>query len=358
MQTLTVIAGWRLRTVYAKDVVMPPSSRPKGLFLLSASAYEEIYGEEARLTIAELVELAAPPQTGETVAQHPDVLADAEVILSGWGMPVVDAAFLARAPRLRAIFYGAGSVRGFVTEALWQRDVRVTSAQAGNAIPVAAYTVAVVLFALKHGWRLAAQMRGEHRFPARASVPGIAGATVGIVSLGVIGQLVREHLRPCDIRVIAYDPFVSGTEAERLGVSLRPLAEVFSRADVVSVHTPLLPETRGLIGGSLLASMPFGATFVNTARGGLVRHDELIDVLRARPDLHAVLDVTEPEPPPPDSPLYVLENVTLTPHIAGAVGRERRQLGDMMVEELRRYVAGEPLRHEVARAQLDRMATP
>jgi phosphoglycerate dehydrogenase-like enzyme len=337
---------------------MPSSSPLKGLFLLDASAYEEIYGEEARRAIAELVELVAPPQTGETVAKCSDVLAGAEVILSGWGMPVVDTAFLARAPRLRAIFYGAGSVRGFVTDALWQRGVRVTSAQAGNAIPVAAYTVAVVLFALKHGWGLAAQTRREHGFSARPQMPGISGATVGIVSLGLIGRLVRERLRPFEVRVVAYDPYVSQEEAETLGVSLLPLADVFSRANVVSVHSPLLPETRGLIGGSLLAAMPFGATFVNTARGGVVRHDELIDVLRARTDLHAVLDVTEPEPPPPDSPLYTLENVTLTPHIAGAVGRERRQLGNLMVEELRRYAAGEPLRYEVTRAQLERMATP
>lgn len=330
----------------------------KGLFLLNASTRDEIYGAEERAAITELLHLYAPPQTAETVAERPDVLGPADVILSGWGMPVVDATFLAHAPRLQAIFYGAGSVRGFVTDALWARGIRVTSAQAANAEAVADYTLAAILFALKHAWQLAAQTRRERRFPSREGIPGVYGATVGIISLGMIGRLVRERLRPFGVRVLAYDPFATAADAERLQVSLCSLPALFAESDVVSLHAPLLPETRGLIGGELLAALPRGATFINTARGAVVREEELIDVLRRRPDLHALLDVIWPEPPAPGSPLYTLPNVTLTPHIAGAVGRERRRLGAMMVDELRRYVAGEPLRHEVTREQLERMATP
>src|SRR5260221_10608893 len=221
-------------------------ARLNGLFLLRSSAYDEIYGAQEHAAIAKLVEITAAPQTAETVAGQPDVLRAIDVILAGWGMPVVDAAFLAHAPRLRAIFYGAGSIRGFVTDALWERGILVTSAQAANGMAVADYTLAAIVFALKHGWQLAAETRRKQRFPPRDGIPGVYEATVGIISLGTIGRLVRERLRPFDVRILAYDPFVTVQEAARLQVSLCSLEALFGEADVVSLHAPLLPETRGL----------------------------------------------------------------------------------------------------------------
>src|SRR5437764_10179579 len=109
--------------------------RFKGIFILRRGAYDDIYGLAERATIGELIEVVAPPQTAEEVLEHPEVLREVEVILSGWGAPLMDAAFLAHAPHLRAVFYGAGSIRGFVTDALWERAILVTIAQAANAIP-------------------------------------------------------------------------------------------------------------------------------------------------------------------------------------------------------------------------------
>jgi phosphoglycerate dehydrogenase-like enzyme len=125
---------------------------------------------------------------------------------------------------------------------------------------------------------------------------------------------------------------------------------------VVSLHTPWLPETEGLIRGSHLASMKRGAAFVNTSRGAVVREAEMVSVLKDRPDITAVLDVTHPEPPEPDSLLYDLPNVVLTPHIAGSQGDECRRMGRLIVGELRRYVAGEPLEHEITRERAAMMA--
>lgn len=332
--------------------------RLKGIFILDANAYDWIYGREERAAIGELLDVVVPHSTAAEILQHPEALHEVEVILSGWGAPLMDEAFLARAPHLRAVFYGAGSIRGFVTEALWDRGIVVTSAQAANAIPVAEYTLATILFSLKHGWRLAEVTRREQRFPACDGIPGIYGATVGIISLSMIGRLVRELLRPFNLQVIAYDPYVSSAEAAALGIALCSLEELFRRAQVVTLHTPLLPETIGLVRGTHLASMPYRSTFINTARGGLVQHEELAAVLEQRPDLYAVLDVTDPEPPPPGSPLYMLPNVIVTPHIAGSVGSERRRMGQLMVEELQRFVAGEPLRHAITREQVRLMATP
>lgn len=333
-------------------------SKPKGLYVLRTDAFESIYGEAEKDDIAGLVDLYAPPQTAESVARDPGLLAEAEVVLSGWGAPVMDEAFLAAATKLQVVFYGAGTIRYFTTDAVWDRGVRVTSAHATNAVPVSEYTLAAILFSLKCGWHLASSMRRERGFPlSRTGVPGAYGSTVGLVSLGAVGRLVRERLRSFDLRVVAYDPHLSPEEAALLGVEMLSLEDLFRESDVVSLHTPWLPETEGMISGPHLDSMKPGATLINTARGAVVQEAALVEVLqRRRPDLWAVLDVTHPEPPEPDSALYDLPNVVLTPHIAGSQGGECRRMGRFVVEELRRYARGDPLLGEITRERASLLA--
>jgi phosphoglycerate dehydrogenase-like enzyme len=125
------------------------------------------------------------------------------------------------------------------------------------------------------------------------------------------------------------------------------LEELFESSEVVSLHAPLLSETEGMVLGSHLASMKRNATLINTSRGAIVREAVMVETLEERPDLWAVLDVTHPEPPEPGSRLYDLPNVVLRPHIAGSLGSECRRMGRLVVDELRRYVAGESLEHEI-----------
>jgi len=323
--------------------------RLKGLYVLDREAFEMTYGAEEQRDIDGLVDILAPPQTGESIRSDGYSLADSEIIFSGWGAPLMDETFLAAAPKLRAVFYGGGSIRGFVTEAFWKRGIVLTTAATANAVPVSEYTLAAILFGLKLGWRHAMQMKREARYPNKTKVLGCYDSIVGLVSLGLIGRLTRERLRPFDLRVAAYDPYVKPDYARELDVELLPLDELFRRSDVISLHTPLLKETEGMITGAHIASMKQGATFINTARGAIVRENEMIEVLKRRPDLQAVLDVTHPEPPAAGSPLYTLPNVILTPHIAGSMDAECRRMGRYMVEELRRYVAGKPLRWQVTR---------
>ena len=329
---------------------------PKALYLLDGGAFEKIYGDEERTAVAELADVYAPPQTAESVAMNPGVLAEVEVILSGWGAPAMDAAFLEAAPDLRVVLYGAGSIRRVATSALWDRGIRITSAYAANAVPVSEYVLAAILFSLKRGWHFAFSARHEKILPGQNQIPGAYGSTVGLVSLGMVGRLVRERLRPFDLRVVAYDPYVTPEEAHDLGVDLMSLEDLFESSEVVSLHSPWLPETEDMILGSHLASMKRNATLINTSRGAVVREAEMIEVLEERPDLWAVLDVTHPEPPEPGSRLYDLPNVVLTPHIAGSLGSECRRMGRLVVDELRRYVAGEPLEYEICRERAAMMA--
>lgn len=319
---------------------------------------DKVYGPTEQATAAQLVDLVAPPQTPATLLEQPGILEPVEVILSTWGMPVVDPEFLDRAPALKVVFYGAGSVKAFATDDLWAKGVRVTCAQSVLAEGVADYACAAVVLALKGLWRLASEARQRQVAPSYEGVNGVWGATAGVISLGFVGRLVSQRLSALGVEVLAYDPFVTAAQAEAVGAELTDLEDLFNRAQAVSVHAPLLPATEGLVTGALLQRLPFGATLVNTARGDVVRQDELVEVLQQRPDICAVLDVTAPEPLPAGAAVFRLPNVVLTPHIAGMVGNERRRLGQAMVEELRRYVAGQSLKHEISQDLLRLSASP
>jgi phosphoglycerate dehydrogenase-like enzyme len=327
------------------------------MFILAQGPYETIYGEEHAGRIAELVAIDGPPQTAEFVAAEPGLLRDVEIILSGWGAPVMDEAFLAAAPKLEAVFYGAGSVRHFVTDALWERGIVVSSGWAMNAVPVAEYALAQILFSLKRGWQHAMTLRergaaGRKRLP----VPGAFGSKVGIISLGAIGRRLCELLRPFDLEVLAHDPFVGPEVFEELGARQATLDEIFEQCPVVSLHAPNLPSTRGMITGAHFERMQEGATFLNTARGDVVRESEMVDVLRRRADLWAVLDVLANNDRGESDDIHDLPNVILTPHIAGAMDRECRRMGGVMVEELQRYLNGELLLYRITPERLATMA--
>jgi phosphoglycerate dehydrogenase-like enzyme len=327
----------------------------KGLYVLGPQPYEWIYGEAERARIAELVEVYAPPQTAWSVMEDLSILGDAEVIVSGWGCPQLTCELLDAAPNLKLVLYGAGTIKSIVTDEFWARGIPIVSAWHGNAVPVSEFALAHILLGLKSVWQHVTALRNQPGF-RRLPMAGGYDSTVGLVSLGAIGRLMVERLRTFDVRIIAYDPYVSPERGAELGVEMVSLPDLFARADVVSVHTPWLKETEGLICGEHIAAMKPYATFINTSRGAVVRESEMIEALRARPDLVAVIDVTYPEPPADDSPLYTLPNVLLTPHIAGAVGAECRRMGRLMIAELERFLAGQPLKYAVSKEQAAIMA--
>lgn len=277
--------------------------------------------------------------------------AEADYIFGTWGMPVLDADFLAQTPNLKAVFYAAGSVKAFTTKAFWETGIRLFSAWGANALPVAEFTFAQVIMCLKHAYQ---PIRGTwfnhtHTYETfdRDKVPGTFGTTVGLLSLGQIGRLVVERLRTLDVTVIAYDPFIKPEDARALGVKICSLEEVFAQADVVSCHTPWLPETVKMLKREHFAAMKPGASFINTARGAVVDEDGLISVLKERPDITAVLDVTYPEPAEAGSPFYTLPNVVLTPHIAGSLNGECRRMAHYMIAEYDRMISGQPVKWEL-----------
>lgn len=325
---------------------------PPALFLVEPWLRDLVFDDPLRERLGRALRFLTPPLAAENHATIDRAVREkVEVIVASWGMPQLNQEFLERYPALRAVFFAGGSVRAFVTPESWARGVRVVTAAGANAIPVAEYIFAQVVLCLKQAWPQANAVRQQRGYRHHVhQPPGAYRSTVGLIALGHVGRLVAERLRSLEVTTIAYDPYVSEAEAARLGVRLGSLEEVFASSDVVSCHLPELPETAGLLKAAHFRSMRAGASFVNTARGTVLREGELVAVLRERPDLFAVLDVTEREPPLAESPLYDLPNVMLTPHLAGSIGGECRRMGRWVTEDVERYARGEPLANEITQS--------
>lgn len=283
-----------------------------------------------------------------------DDLARTDILITGWGCPPVTDEALALMPRLAAIIHAAGSVKGHLTDAVWQRGIAVSSAREANAIPVAEFTVGAILLGGKRAFQLSKRL-GEERqaIVSDALFPtmGNFGKQVGIVGASAIGRRVIELLRPFAFDVVVYDPFVDAETAERLGVRLVSLPELAQTSDVVSIHAPAIDATNNMIDAAFIDAMKADALLLNTARGSLIDHTALRRRLRTG-ELFAILDVTEPPVLPRGDELYELPNVVLTPHIAGSMGVELRRLADAAIREVNRLASGLPLEHAVARAGL------
>jgi phosphoglycerate dehydrogenase-like enzyme len=249
-------------------------------------------------------------------------------------------------------------VKGHVTDACWERGILVTSAAAANAVPVAEFTLAAILLAGKKVFRLRRRYREARAFRWWPSeFPGLGNyrKTVGIVGASHVGRRVLKLLQPFDFIVQLYDPYVADAEARALGVRKVELDELLQTSDIVSLHAPAVAETRHMIDRRRLALLRDGATLINTARGWIVDGEALqAELLTGRID--AVIDTTEPEVLPETSPLYDLPNVVLTPHIAGAMGTETQRMADLALDEIERFVRGEPFRYGIRREDLQRIA--
>jgi phosphoglycerate dehydrogenase-like enzyme len=339
---------------------VPPACRPQVLLAMNPDVAPRLLDPDSKARLAAVADIDLRLVVNDfTDLAAAAALRETELLLTCWGAPTLDEQVLAAAPRLRAVVHAAGSVRKLVTEACWDRGIHVTSTAWANAQPVAEYTLATEQLANKPVLRIRDVYR-EHRgarldLHAMYTGAGNYGRTIGIIGASRIGRRVLELLRPYDLDLLLYDPFLTTAQASALGARLVSLDELCCRSDVVSVHAPQLPTTRHLINSSRLALLRDGATLINTARGSLVDQDALIaEVSTGRID--AVIDVTEPDILPADSPLYDLPNVLLTPHIAGSLGNELHRMAAAAVDEVERFAAGLVFAHPMSRGDLERSA--
>jgi phosphoglycerate dehydrogenase-like enzyme len=335
---------------------MTPRTRPLALLVMDAPTFALQFRSDELRRLSQLVHLDEPVCVHDL--DSPEVrarLCSVEVLLTSWGAPHLTEERLAAAPQLQAVLHCAGSVRGLIDDSIWRHGVVVSSAAEQNAVPVAEFTLAAIIMAGKKAPFLAAQARrGRNGWVDALGREDLSnrGRTIGVVGFSRIGQRVVRLLRMLDTaEVLVSDPYADAESVAEAGGRLVTLDDLLLRAEILSLHAPLLSETRHLIGTRELAMLPDGATLINTARGALVDHDALLlECSSGRID--AILDVTDPEPLPSDSPFHELLNVMITPHIAGSLGAEARRMSSHAIAELDRWLDGSSLSSPVTSGEL------
>lgn len=318
-----------------------------------------VYPESTVKKIENAIDTDKDIYTKEMVLENAEIFKDTEYIFSTWGMPVfTDAEVKEYFPKLKCVFYAAGSVQAFARPFM-NNGVKVFSAWAANAVPVAEYTVAQIILANKGFYATSRIFKGKKHSVARewsCKYLGNYNAKIGIIGAGMIGKLVINMLKAYNLDVMVFDPFLPEDVAIELGVEKASLERIFTECNVVSNHLADNEKTKNMLDYNLFALMPENATFINTGRGAQVVEADLIRLLNERKDITAVLDVTMPEPPLEDSELYTLENCILTPHIAGSSGNEVQRMSEYMAEEFEKYIKNIPCEYEVTYKMLETMA--
>ena len=335
--------------------------KPKAIFMGTREAIANAYSKETVALLAEELELLPEYYTEEVLRDgrpHPE-LAEVTCAFSTWGVTALTEAELAALlPRLKALFYAAGTVQAFARPFL-ARGIAVFSAWGANAVPVAEVTVAEIILANK-GLFQTMHRGGSPDWPEHDRAkphPGNYGTNVGIIGAGMIGGMVIERLRQYRLNVKVFDPFLSEARAKALGAEkVESLPELFAACHVISNHLANNPQTVNMIDKRCFDRMEDNAVFINTGRGQQVVEADLIAALKEKPGRAAVLDVTWPEPPAPGSELYTLNNVVLTPHAAGSLGGEVARMGEYMYREYRAFSSGAPTKYRVTEEMLATMA--
>ena len=338
-------------------------SKLKALILPAAASLEKVCPPTVRALIENYFEARFNLSGAEyTKAEQDALLGDADVLLTTWGSPVLDLDSLGLARSLKYIGHAAGTVKARLPFEAFERGVHVFSAAGRIAESVADWCLAAIMSMLRAFPLYDGSMHGAFSdsalwgVGASAGVMGseLTGMEVGIVSLSSTARALLLLLAPFRCDILAYDPYVSQEQAQELGVSLGSLEDVMSR-QVVSIHLPVLPATKGMITRDMFKRMPDGGLFINSARASVIDGDALIDELSSG-RIRAALDVYDTEPLPLDSPLRKLPNVLLTPHIAGATVQSHQALMRCIVEDIINAIEGKPTRYEIDPARWDILA--
>jgi len=339
----------------------------KAIFLNSSDTMiSRVFTEATQAKIREKVELLPEVVKPTDLVARKGEFDDVDFIFSTWGIlsvptdaeKVTPEMLADYFPNLRAVFYGAGTVKSFA-KGVHAQGAKVFSAWAANAVPVAEFIVAQIILANTGYFQSAVITKGGKWGDGRKiadKMPHNYDIKVGLIGCGMIGSLVARMLKSYSFEVLAHDPFMSAEKAADLGVKSVSLEEIFSECFTISNHLPDIAKTKNMLNYDLFKLMKPNGNFINTGRGAQVREYDLIRALVEEPGRTALLDVTAPEPPKPLSPLFTMPNIFLTPHIAGSMGNEVARMGDYVTEEFLAFVEGKETRYEVTPEMLETMA--
>jgi len=270
-------------------------------------------------------------------------IADALIVRSA---TKVTAALLEKAGKLRVIGRAGVGVDNVDVDAATRHGVLVMNTPGGNAVSVAEHTLALMLGLARAVPQANASTQGGKWEKSAFSGTELRGKTLGLVGLGRVGTEVARRARALEMKVLAYDPYVTPAAAREVEVDLVPLDELLKQSDVVSLHTSLSPTTERMIDAAAIAKMKKGAWLVNCARGELIDETALAEGLRSGQLKGAALDTFAQEPPK-NSPLIGLPNVIATPHIAGSTAEAQEEVGTAIAQQVRDYLTEGVIRNAV-----------
>lgn len=298
----------------------------------------------------------AAPAPSNDLVQLLSHASEARILVTGWDSAPINTADLRRFEKLELIVHTAGTLRQAFPQLDFPSRVNVCTAAHVNARPVAEYTLGLILGALRGAFQWTPILReaglANWHDLRRAQAEGYPGQTVAIVGFGEIARQLIRLLQPFGFRLLVVSSIVRPEDEANLGIEQVTLQEAAEMADVLSLHEADLPRFHHMINAPILGCMKDGAVLINTARGGLIDEQALIEALRTRP-LVALLDVlAQEDPPPEDHPLLHLPNCFITPHVAGSVGSEIKRFGDYLVREIGHHVEQSPFENSLSHSTI------
>ena len=251
----------------------------------------------------------------------------------------VNKAVLDQAPKLRVIGRAGVGVDNVDMGAATAAGVLVMNTPGGNAVSVAEHTLAFMLSMARMVPQASASTKSGKWEKKKFLGNELRGKTLGVIGLGAIGREVVVRARAFEMKIVACDPFINTQTAENMGVELVDLDGLYARADYISLHVGVTPETRGMVNTAAIAKMKDGVRIVNCARGELVDQDALLAGLQSGKVAGAALDVFDPEPPPAELPLLAHENLFASPHIGGSTEEAQEIVGIRIAQQMVEYLA-------------------
>ena len=276
--------------------------------------------------------------TGLTEDQLVAVIGDYDALLVRSGTEVT-ARVIDAGAKLKFIGRAGAGVDNIDTEAATRRGIVVANAPEGNTLAATEHTMAMMLSLARNIPQATASLKkGEWK---RSKFMGVElnDKVLGVMGFGRIGREVAKRAQAMDMKCIAYDPFISSERAATLGVEMVPLDELFRRADVITVHTPLIKETRHVINEKSIATMKDGVRLINCARGGIIDEQALADGIKSGKVAGAALDVFESEPPT-DSPVLGLDQVIVTPHLGASTVEAQKNVATSVANQCISVLSG------------------
>ena len=330
----------------------------KILVALRPTLVQQLFSHKHRQALRELGAVTFQPGEDRlTSSQLAGQIGAYDIVITGWGTPVFNDEVLAAAKRLKLIAHSAGTIKQMLPPAVFAAGRRVTHSAAAMAVPVSEMTLLLILLCLRKTHKMDRAFREESWAAAKIHAPGdeLAGRRVGVIGAGHTGRAVIRLLRALGAEVQVCDPYLSAAGAAALGAAKAPLETLMRDCPIVTCQAPATTETYRMLGAEQFGWLQDEAIFINTSRAHLVDEAALLAELRSG-RISAAIDVFDQEPLPNDSPFRALDNVILTPHAANETRQAFKRQGQIVTEELTRFLQKGELRYEITGDMLATMA--